>query len=132
MGEFPTISDEPSPTSASGDFTTVTAIQYKCPYCGVFNSGKMSCCAREGAWFKKCGDEGDSKFDHTWLEGIQACNEAAKRARSKIAHERSAGQSRSFVSDNSYALHASEGRQIFAKLTVLVGILLSAVLMIHV
>ena len=28
---------------------------------------------RGGAWFKKCGDVGDSKFEHTWSEGIQVC-----------------------------------------------------------
>ena len=36
-------------------------------------SGKGSCCARGGAWFKNCGDVGDTNFDHTWAEGIQAC-----------------------------------------------------------
>ena len=37
------------------------------------NSGQLSCCARGGSWFKKCGDPGDPNFDHTWLEGMQAC-----------------------------------------------------------
>ena len=36
-------------------------------------SDKRSCCARGGAWFKNCGDADETKFDHTWLEGIQAC-----------------------------------------------------------
>ena len=45
-----------------------------CPKCSTIKkSGKLSCCARGGAWFKKCGDLGDKKFDHTWAEGIQAC-----------------------------------------------------------
>ena len=45
-----------------------------CPKCGtVKKSGKRSCCARGGGWFKNCGDVGDTKFDHTWAEGIQAC-----------------------------------------------------------
>ena len=45
-----------------------------CPKCGIAKkSGKLSCCARGGAWFKKCGDAGSTKFDHTWAEGIQAC-----------------------------------------------------------
>ena len=38
-------------------------------------SGKNSCCARGGAWFKNCGDAGDTQFDHTWAEGIQACKD---------------------------------------------------------
>ena len=46
----------------------------KCPKCSDNKkSGALSCCARGGSWFKNCGDAGDSKFDHTWAEGIQAC-----------------------------------------------------------
>ena len=45
-----------------------------CPKCGtVKKSGKFSCCARGGAWFKKCGDADDTKWNHTWIEGIEAC-----------------------------------------------------------
>ena len=45
-----------------------------CPKCGnVSKSRKRSCCAHGGAWFKNCGDTGDTKFDHTWTEGMQAC-----------------------------------------------------------
>ena len=45
-----------------------------CPTCSTIKkSGKLSCCARGGAWFKNCGDVGDTTFDHTWAEGIQAC-----------------------------------------------------------
>ena len=46
----------------------------KCAKCGTIKkSRRHSCCARDGAWFKKCGDVGDKKFDHTWAEGIEAC-----------------------------------------------------------
>ena len=45
-----------------------------CPACGIIKkSGKHSCCARGGAWFKNCGDTDDSKFDYTWAQGIKAC-----------------------------------------------------------
>ena len=45
-----------------------------CTKCGTTKeSGTRSCCARGGAWFEKCGDTGDTKFGHTWAEGIQAC-----------------------------------------------------------
>ena len=45
-----------------------------CTNCGVVKkSGKRSCCARGGAWFQNCGDNGNTNFDHTWSEGIQAC-----------------------------------------------------------
>ena len=48
----------------------------KCPKCGTTKqSGKRSCCAPGGAWFKKCGDAGDMTFDHTWSEGIYVCKE---------------------------------------------------------
>ena len=47
----------------------------KCPKCGITKrSGKPSCCARSGAWFQKCGDAGDTKFNHTWIEGVHACD----------------------------------------------------------
>ena len=46
-----------------------------CPKCGTnAKSGKLSCCSPDGAWYKNCGnEEGDTRFDHTWLEGIRAC-----------------------------------------------------------
>ena len=45
-----------------------------CDKCGVTKtSGKLSCCARGGAWFKNCGDAGDTHVDHTWVEGIHVC-----------------------------------------------------------
>ena len=55
--------DTPTPTGSG-----------TCPKCGLNKkSGKRSCCANGGAWEKKCGDAGDSKFDHTWFQGLQAC-----------------------------------------------------------
>ena len=49
-----------------------------CTKCGTTKkSGKRSCCARGGAWFKKCGYAGDAKLDHTWAEGILACRGSA-------------------------------------------------------
>ena len=45
-----------------------------CPTCGTIKqTGKLSCCAGGGAWVGKCGDPGDSSFDHTWGEGTEAC-----------------------------------------------------------
>ena len=44
-----------------------------CAKCVNSMTGKLSCCARGGAWFEKCGDVGDTQFDHTWAEGIRAC-----------------------------------------------------------
>ena len=48
----------------------------ECSKCGTTKkSGKHSCCAPGGAWFKNCGDAGDKTFDHTWAEGIHACKD---------------------------------------------------------
>ena len=46
-----------------------------CSKCGTVRaSGRLSCCARDGAWHQKCGAPGDKNADHTWIEGVQACN----------------------------------------------------------
>ena len=56
----------------------MTRSNRRCPKCGTIKtSGKHSCCARGGAWFKNCGDVGNTQFDHTWIEGIQACKGSA-------------------------------------------------------
>ena len=45
-----------------------------CSKCGTIKkSGQRSCCVRGGDWFKKCGNPGDLRFEHTWFEGIEAC-----------------------------------------------------------
>ena len=51
-----------------------------CAKCGIIKkSGKYSCCAPGGAWFKDCGDAGDTNFDHTWTDGIQTCKRRLRR-----------------------------------------------------
>ena len=48
-----------------------------CPKCGTIKkSQQRSCCGVGGAWFNNCGGVGNSKFDHTWTEGIRACKGA--------------------------------------------------------
>ena len=45
-----------------------------CPRCGTFRkSGRVSCCAPGGAWFKNCGGLGIKNVDHRWSEGVKAC-----------------------------------------------------------
>ena len=53
----------------------------ECDKCATTKSGRHSCCARGGAWFKKCGDAGD----HTWIEGIQACKGFATSVSVKLS-----------------------------------------------
>ena len=53
---------------------TSPSIGLICTKCGITNkTGRHSCCARGGAWFKNCGDADDTQFDHTWIQGMQAC-----------------------------------------------------------
>ena len=53
--------------------------RHVCSKCGITKkSGALSCCARGGAWFNNCGNNVDTKFDHTWPEGIQACKSLVK------------------------------------------------------
>ena len=50
-----------------------------CPRCGIFRkSGKVSCCAPRGAWFKNCGGIGSKNADHKWSEGMKACKRKFK------------------------------------------------------
>ena len=49
-----------------------------CPKCGTLKSGKSSCCARGGSWYEECGSADSSKFDHSWGEGIRACEGESK------------------------------------------------------
>ena len=66
------IPTEPLMTTKSLSIASSSSKQ--CPKCSEMKkSGKLSCCARGGAWFNKCGDADDTKFDHTWAQGIQAC-----------------------------------------------------------
>ena len=67
--------DRASYSSDACDYPTTTkSTDTTCPKCGTLKkSGKVSCCAPGGAWFNKCGNDGDPKFDHTWSEGAKAC-----------------------------------------------------------
>ena len=45
-----------------------------CPMCGMFEkSGRLSCCAPGGAWYKDCGGAGNIHVEHRWIEGLKAC-----------------------------------------------------------
>merc|ERR1712037_381513 len=53
----------------------MVAMSSVCPKCGIIaKSGKTSCCGHSGSWFGNCGSVDNVKLDHTWYEGIQACN----------------------------------------------------------
>ena len=61
----------PVGTSSFMPATLSTAI---CPKCGTFvRSGRVSCCAPGGAWYKNCGGAGNRNVDHSWLAGVETC-----------------------------------------------------------
>ena len=54
--------------------TSSTTAPTTCAKCGTIKrSGKRTCCARDGAWFNKCGASGDLSSTYTWAEGVKAC-----------------------------------------------------------
>ena len=53
-----------------------------CPKCGTFEkTGRHSCCAPGGAWFKNCGGAGNINAEHRWIEGVEACKRKFTRLR---------------------------------------------------
>ena len=74
------------------DMMTSTMVSSACPMCGTIKkSGKRSCCARGGAWFNNCGDASDTKFDHTWIEGVRVCQNFDNSAQDVSSLEESFG-----------------------------------------
>ena len=104
-----------------------------CPMCGTIKkSKKLSCCARGGSWFKNCGDDGDLKFDHTWLEGLRACkdfvsllsDEAQRQAMQR--HETTKTQLKTTRDPNGPQQYSvSDAGDIgFSKITIFIGLFL--------
>merc|ERR1719454_1343654 len=52
-----------------------------CPKCGMFKkSGRPSCCAPGGTWYKNCGAAGNKKVSYTWTDGATACKQGKPAA----------------------------------------------------
>ena len=50
-----------------------------CPKCGIFEkSGRISCCAPGGAWYRNCGGAGNRNVNHRWMKGVEACKRKFK------------------------------------------------------
>ena len=66
-----------SPTTAPVNTRTLaitSSNKMTCPQCSTFKkSGRNSCCAPGGAWFKNCGGVSNKNVDHKWFEGVAAC-----------------------------------------------------------
>jgi len=70
MGRVPIATSVSIPPPAAQAIHTMP----RCPACGTFKkSGRKSCCAPGGAWFKNCGGAHNNNVDHSWLEGVAAC-----------------------------------------------------------
>ena len=53
-----------------------------CPKCGAFEkSGRLSCCAPGGAWYKNCGGAGNRNAFYRWVDGIAACKCKSKNVK---------------------------------------------------
>ena len=62
-----------TPVRASA-FTSKILNKMTCPKCGTFGkSGRVSCCAPGGAWYKNCGGAANKNADHRWHEGTETC-----------------------------------------------------------
>ena len=59
--------------AASTAAATTLAPTTTCPKCVTNDVGTRTCCARGGSWYRTCGEKGDSKAEHTWDEGMRAC-----------------------------------------------------------
>ena len=63
-----------TPTATSTVAESVITSAMTCSKCGTFTkSGRVSCCAPGGAWFKMCGGGGNANVEHTWIEGLHVC-----------------------------------------------------------
>lgn len=63
-----------------------------CTRCGDrtlsgFVALRLSCCLPGGSWYGKCGDPGDTRYAHTWDEGVQACK-SKLHVTSRMYHSR--------------------------------------------
>ena len=88
----------PTPVRVTVAGTNNPPASVTCPKCGTNKGGKRTCCTRGGAWFNKCGEPGDSNFDHTYAEGIQSCQDSAsgkeKHAQVMLPNQRTTDRKR--------------------------------------
>merc|ERR1719174_1329937 len=62
-----------TPVSTS-TLALVSSNTIACLKCGMFKkSGRVSCCAPGGTWYKDCGGADNRNADPKWFEGVEAC-----------------------------------------------------------
>ena len=80
-----------------------------CRKCGTIGkSGKMSCCALGGSWFKNCGGAGNARLQHTWYEGIHACK-ARIQSRTAVGQQENTVKQKRIGSSHGAATVNSKG-----------------------
>ena len=71
-----------TPVATSVGTPTIPSTSAKamtCPQCGTFKkSGRTSCCAPGGAWYKNCAGAGNKNAYYRWFEGVEACKRESK------------------------------------------------------
>ena len=68
------LTDEHISALVKAPTTIMPTTSVGCLKCGIFaKSGRRSCCARGGSWYRNCGGFNDPTVDHTWFDGIDAC-----------------------------------------------------------
>ena len=92
--------------------STTTTVTSGCLACGTIKkSDKLSCCARGGSWFGKCGATANAQVQHTWHEGIQACK--ARQPKAVVA-----GQQQKYVQKGSNS-STDSGNMIYTQASIM-------------
>merc|ERR1719201_3106010 len=66
--------------------STSPANANECPKCGKFGkSGRVSCCAPGGAWYKKCGSAKNKNVQYKWSQGTDACKKKPRTTTAAIS-----------------------------------------------
>ena len=92
-----------------------TTVSSACPKCGITTkSGKISCCGRGGSWFGDCGSGGDTKFGHTWYDGLQSCR-AWSESKAVIVQQLNEAEQRrdGFINDDNNAKSTTHNFNIY-------------------
>ena len=87
---------------------TTATISSVCPKCGIAKSGKRSCCGRGGSWFKTCGGADNTRFRHTWYEGMHACK-ARRQSRTAVGQQENTVKQKRIGSSHGAATVNSKG-----------------------
>ena len=84
-----------TPTTSPASIHTITRTRkptstdavLTCSKCGTFKkSGRVSCCAPGGSWYRNCGGAGNRNVGYIWSDGVKACTRKFKTNAMQIYH----------------------------------------------